>query len=43
MKGFVVAATSLLVLGAGLSAPAFAQVDFGGQWAPLYHEDTIRT
>ena len=23
------------------AAPAFAQVDFTGQWAPLYHEDTI--
>jgi hypothetical protein len=22
-----------------LSAPAFAQVDFSGSWAPLYHED----
>jgi len=22
-----------------LSAPAFAQVDFSGNWAPLYHED----
>src|SRR5437868_12589771 len=21
------------------SAPAFAQVDFSGEWAPLYHED----
>ena len=23
------------------AAPANAQVDFTGQWAPLYHEDTI--
>src|SRR5215208_6870069 len=23
------------------SVPAMAQVDFTGQWAPLYHEDTI--
>src|ERR1700685_898477 len=22
-----------------LSAPAFAQIDFSGSWAPLYHED----
>src|SRR6516225_5524430 len=22
-----------------LAAPAFAQVDFAGEWAPLYHED----
>ena len=27
-------ATALLI-----SAPAFAQVDFSGSWAPLYHED----
>ena len=24
-----------------IGAPAYAQVDFTGQWAPLYHEDTI--
>jgi len=24
-----------------IAAPANAQVDFTGQWAPLYHEDTI--
>ena len=24
-----------------VAAPAFAQVDFTGQWAPLYQEDTI--
>ena len=41
MKGFVTIAALLLVLGAGMSTPAVAQVDFGGQWAPLYHEDTI--
>jgi len=41
MKGLVATVTSLLVLGVGLSTPAFAQVEFGGQWAPLYHEDTI--
>ncbi len=30
----------LLAAGALLwSAPAFAQVDFSGEWAPLYHED----
>jgi hypothetical protein len=30
---------ALALLGAG--TPAFAQVDFSGQWAPLYQEDTI--
>jgi hypothetical protein len=29
----------LLALGAGSGAPAWAQVDFSGQWAPMYHED----
>src|SRR5688572_5926873 len=28
-------------LAAACAAPATAQVDFTGQWAPLYHEDTI--
>src|SRR5213075_881172 len=28
---------ALLVLA---SVPAFAQVDFSGEWAPLYHEDS---
>jgi hypothetical protein len=23
----------------GLTVPAFGQVDFSGNWAPLYHED----
>ena len=23
-----------------VAAPAFAQVDFSGEWAPLYHEDS---
>ena len=34
-------ALGLLTLLAGIlcSAPAFAQADFSGQWAPLYHED----
>jgi hypothetical protein len=32
--------TGLLLAAAALwSAPAFAQVDFTGEWAPLYHED----
>jgi hypothetical protein len=31
----------LLLLAALGAAPAHAQVDFTGQWAPLYHEDTI--
>jgi hypothetical protein len=36
-------ATSLVVclIAAGSTCPAEAQVDFSGQWAPLYHEDTI--
>src|SRR5882762_7118902 len=34
------ASFSLLVLGMTLaSAPSFAQVDFSGEWAPLYHEN----
>jgi hypothetical protein len=37
--GIVAAALPLLIL-AG-AAPVAAQVDFTGQWAPLYHEDTI--
>jgi hypothetical protein len=28
-----------LLLAALLAAPAFAQIDFSGEWAPLYHED----
>jgi hypothetical protein len=28
-----------LLLAAVISLPAFAQVDFTGEWAPLYHED----
>jgi hypothetical protein len=31
---------SVLLL-AAVAAPAWAQTDFTGQWAPLYHEDTI--
>jgi hypothetical protein len=34
--------TSCFLFAVGLllsSAPAFAQVDFSGEWAPLYHED----
>ncbi len=31
----------LLLLTLGASTPAFAQVDFTGQWAPLYQEDNI--
>jgi len=30
---------NLLLLFVGLAFPAFAQVDFSGEWAPLYHED----
>src|SRR5688572_8657205 len=33
--------TVLLVFAGSIATPAFAQVDFSGQWAPLYHEDTI--
>jgi len=29
----------LTILLAGLAAPANAQIDFSGEWAPLYHED----
>src|ERR1700678_1948705 len=28
-----------LLLAAAVSWPAFAQVDFTGEWAPAYHED----
>ena len=34
-------ALTALLLACGTIRPAFAQVDFSGQWAPLYHEDTI--
>jgi hypothetical protein len=30
---------NLLLLSAALALPTFAQVDFSGEWAPLYHED----
>jgi hypothetical protein len=36
-----IATAALLFLISGAAAPAVAQVDFSGQWAPLYHEDTI--
>src|SRR5947208_12701705 len=29
----------LLAFVAGIATPAFPQVDFSGEWAPLYHED----
>src|SRR3974377_615369 len=32
-------AAGALCLLLALSAPALAQVDFAGEWAPLYHED----
>jgi len=32
-------ATALCFLTALAGRPAFAQVDFSGNWAPLYHED----
>jgi hypothetical protein len=35
------AAISAAVLLLIVTAQARAQVDFTGQWAPLYHEDTI--
>jgi hypothetical protein len=41
MKTSTAAAALLLVLASGTVVPASAQVDFSGQWAPLYHEDTI--
>jgi hypothetical protein len=31
----------VLLLLAGGGSPAFAQTDFSGQWAAIYHEDTI--
>src|ERR1051325_4561332 len=30
----------IFVLVAAAALPAFAQVDFSGEWAPLYHEDS---
>ena len=36
-RAVIRAAIVLLIV----DAPAAAQVDFTGQWAPLYHEDTI--
>ena len=41
MKMLIAAMAPLLVLASGAATTADAQVDFGGQWAPLYHEDTI--
>jgi hypothetical protein len=41
MTRFAAATVPLLILATGTLAPASAQVDFAGQWAPLYHEDTI--
>ena len=38
MRGCVWRAGGLCLLLA-LAAPAFAQIDFAGEWAPLYHED----
>jgi len=32
-------ATVLVLSAALLGAPVFAQVDFSGEWAPLYHEN----
>ena len=37
----LVPAAAWLLLVTGGAFPAVAQVDFTGQWAPLYHEDTI--
>ena len=34
-------ATQVILLAAAFAHPAFAQVDFSGEWAPLYHEDNI--
>jgi hypothetical protein len=34
-------AVFILLLAAASPPPAAAQADFSGQWAPLYHEDTI--
>src|SRR5262245_46829125 len=36
-RGGIISALALLALAA--AAPAFAQIDFSGEWAPLYHED----
>ncbi len=30
-----------ILVAAAFAPPAFAQVDFSGEWAPLYHEDNI--
>ena len=39
--GFIRVAAVVIAVVMGSAATARAQVDFSGQWAPLYHEDTI--
>ena len=34
-----IAGALLLLASVGLARPAFAQVDFSGEWAPRFHED----
>src|SRR5215813_5334701 len=36
--GRIIGLAAVLVL--TISAPAFSQIDFSGEWAPLYHEDS---
>ena len=40
-KAVWAAIVGLIVVLGGIATPAHAQVDFTGQWAPLYQEDTI--
>ena len=37
----VIGIAAAVMVATSIAAPASAQVDFSGQWAPLYHEDTI--
>jgi hypothetical protein len=39
MSGRIMKRTILLVGLAAIAAPASAQIDFSGEWAPVYHED----
>src|SRR5215471_13211882 len=37
-RGRIIA--SLAIVALAIAVPAFAQVDFTGEWSPLYHEDS---